>query len=211
MEFERIMCPYCNQYVDVVINSSYEQNVTCNHCNEIFTIVKKQNNSYENFSDLNKNIKFYNIHFYNFFNIYLYNLIEKIIGIFLIILGGYIILYFLDQFLNIGIALIVIGISFFFLTYKIKKQQVSLIKRIIISEKITFIFSIWIFISLIITEPSDFRLFLVTMMVGFLVIKEITKSQVSEDMDKRMKIFVMSFFLAFLMIVAEEIAIFLSN
>jgi hypothetical protein len=211
MEFERIMCPYCNQYINITLNSSDEQNIKCENCNEIFTIISNQNNSYENITDLNNKIKFYNIHFYNFFNIYLYNLIEKIIGISFFILGVYIILNFLNQFLNIGIALIIIGLSFFFLTSEIIEPQESLIKRIIISEKITFMFSIWVFISLIITDQSDFRMFIVTMMVGFLVIKEITKSQVSDNTDKRMKIFVMSFFLAFLMIVAEEIAIFLSN
>ena len=148
---------------------------------------------------------------FQFFKLYVNNLFEKIIGIISIMIGTYLILNFRGQIINLGLGLILIGISFLLLTLKIVKPQKNITIRLLESDRIPFFFSLWIFISLIITYQSDFRLLIVIIMIGFLIIKEITKSYVSKELNKKMKIFLLAFFSSYLLIVIEKVAAFLSQ
>jgi hypothetical protein len=146
-----------------------------------------------------------------FIRIYKYDLVTKIIALLIILSGAYYLLNFLNEYIKFGITFIMIGLSLFLFSEELKNQQKNLIIRIINSEKITLMFSLWIIISLIVTFQSDLRLFLVAIIIGFLVIKEITSSNVTDKINTRMKFFVIAFFLIYLLIIAEEIAVFLGQ
>ena len=213
----KITCPYCKNIIDITINSSKEQNIKCYICNETFTILQYENKKSTTTDSLkviksNTNNIDTNYESYQFpllkiqpFNLYVHDMITKIIGLLFIISGSYILVTYLDQNPNVGVALIIIGISFFFLNLDIKFQQKSLIMRIIYSEKISIIFMLWIFISVLLTYDFDFGSFILSIIIGFLVIKELTRYYITDKLDKKMKIFIIAFFLIYIMIMGDKI------
>jgi hypothetical protein len=223
MSTEIFTCPNCENKIKINPKLTKEQNIKCQKCGGIFSLSADGNNNNEQLdkSEIQNHINHLKKqnhetskkYIWNFFplNLQLYNLISIVIGILFIAIGSCLLFYFLNQILNLGIALIIIGVSFIFFTSEIKKPQKNMVKKIIISEKITIIFTIWIFISILITGLSDFRLFLVAIIIGFLVLKEIASSDITENLDKKMKIFIIIFFLVYLMMVGNTIISFLSE
>ena len=217
MKNEKITCPYCKK--DIIIKSGFniERTITCPNCNGRFILFEKEKKIEEIIdSEIDKSkirenklpkIKLLKI---ESLKIYIHELLGKFIGIILISLGVFLLINFLNNYINYGISLIIIGISFIFLISDIKNPKKNIILNMIKSEKITILFTIWILISLQSINQSDFRLLLVILMIGFLIIKETTRSIITENLEKKMKIFVIVFFLTYLMIIGEKLAIFIS-
>jgi predicted Zn finger-like uncharacterized protein len=219
MKSEEIICPICQNSINIKKIDLKGQNVKCPKCNSIFQIFGNSSNESTNVVEVNKlsenNNKSVINQALNFqiFNLYVYieKLIPIIFGIILIAIGAYISLYLSEKYISVGLAFIIIGISVLFLTSEIIQSQERPIIRFIKSEKIIILFTIWIIISILITLKSDFKIFLIVVIIGFMIIKELTKSTSSEKINKRMKIFMIAMLLTYLMLVVEEIATYLSS
>ena len=224
MELDNIKCPYCKNDITVKPNNISKNIIKCPKCDGILYIsdLKKAKPIEDvNLNEIKNHNKTKNEEYLlsknhlietKYFKIYQHEIISKLIGIIIIALGLYLLIALFYQNPKIGMALILIGISFFFLISETKKNhEKSIIYKLIKSERITIMFSIWIFISLLISNNLDFRLFLIIVIIGFLVLKEISTSIITQELNKRMKIFVISFLVVYFMLVIEKVASFLSR
>ena len=122
-------------------------------------------------------------------------------GLILIILGSTLLYMSMFQNLRLGITLMIIGtFSFFFISEKKRPKNCLLI-----SEKITIISAVWFLISLLITNNLDITSFLLLIFIGFLVLKELAKSYITDALDMKMKIVVLAFFAVYTMLIINTI------
>jgi len=129
------------------------------------------------------------------------NMIALSGGLILIISGSTLLYMSMFQNLRLGITLMIIGtFSFFFISEKKRPRNCLLI-----SEKITIISAIWFLISLLITNNLDITSFLLLIFIGFLVLKELAKSYITDALDMKMKIVVLAFFTVYTMLIINTI------
>jgi len=114
-------------------------------------------------------------------------IISIVIGSIFFLIGGLALYNSLIEHLRIGITFSFIGGFFIFLISDKKRIE----KRLLVSEKISIIFSVWIFISFILTTYADITIFFIVFFIGFLIIKELLKSTIPENVDFKLKIIVL--------------------
>jgi len=79
----------------------------------------------------------------------------------------------------------------------------------LISEKITIFIAIWIILSLFITGDMDLEIFFVLVLIGFIVIKELTDRFTASRFKIKMNALISVFMIVFIVIVGRRIINFL--
>jgi hypothetical protein len=132
-------------------------------------------------------------------------ILVKTIGILFIIGGFLVVFHTIPGTQKLGIILALLGIIFtFFIS----------IKRPLMNDNNLFIalaLSIWIIASYFITFQGDSQLLFILIFIGFLIITELSQEYISKNFQKRLNILLFIFFMVFLFIIAEKIAIILHS
>jgi len=123
----------------------------------------------------------------------------KTIGILFIIGGLFIISNIIPGTQKLGIILALVGVIFtFFIS----------IKHPLMNDNDLFIalaLNIWIIASYFITFQADSEMLFILILVGFLIITELSQEYISKNFQKRLNILLFFLFLVFLLIIAEKI------
>jgi len=129
----------------------------------------------------------------------------KAIGIIFIIGGTLVISHIIGGTQKLGIILILIGVIFtFFIS----------IKKPLMNDKDLYIalaLSIWIIASYFITFQADSEVFFILILLGFLIITELSQEYITKNFQKRLNILLFFFLMVFLLIIAEKILIILRS
>jgi hypothetical protein len=129
----------------------------------------------------------------------------KAIGIIFIIGGILVISHIIGGTQKLGIILALVGVIFtFFIS----------IKKPLINDKDLYIalaLSIWIIASYFITFQADSEVFFILILLGFLIITELSQEYITKNFQKRLNILLFFFLMVFLLIIAEKIAIILRS
>ncbi len=116
--------------------------------------------------------------------------------------------------IKIGFALILIGLFLIWLIYEKKpskdttyteRKLDSKKKRLLMSEKITMVLSIWILLLIFITYTTSLEILFILMFIGTLVTKELTDEFTAPNLKKRLNIFIIIFLIAFIAIISQKI------
>jgi hypothetical protein len=75
----------------------------------------------------------------------------------------------------------------------------------LLSEKITFIISVWILLVLVITGDANLEIFFILIFIGVLIVRELSDIFTTEDLKGRMNLFIYVFILIFIAIVGNKI------
>lgn len=75
----------------------------------------------------------------------------------------------------------------------------------------TVAFSIWIIVSFIITIQADSEILFIFILIGFLIIQELSQEQLTQLFQKRLNILLVIFVIVFIVIVADKIQIILTS
>jgi hypothetical protein len=79
----------------------------------------------------------------------------------------------------------------------------------IISEKITLAISVWMIFILFITGNASLEIFFILIIIGFIIIKELTDHLTTNIFKKKMNAFIFVFMIAFLFLVGKRLIEFL--
>ncbi len=77
----------------------------------------------------------------------------------------------------------------------------------LLSEKLTFVMILLIIIFLVISGDSELEVFVVLILIGVLIIRELTESFAPNDLKDRMNFFIYTGLIIFVVIVARKIII----
>jgi len=75
----------------------------------------------------------------------------------------------------------------------------------LLSEKITLIISIWILFIFIITDDTNLEIFLILIIIGILIIRELTEKFSSINLKERLNIIIYFFLIIFIVFVGKRI------
>jgi hypothetical protein len=75
----------------------------------------------------------------------------------------------------------------------------------LISEKITLLISIWMVLVLFITGDSELEVFFILIILGFIVIKELTAHLTNSKIKFKMNVFILIFMSVFIILVINRI------
>ena len=127
---------------------------------------------------------------------------SRIIGIILLIVG--IIFLYNPTLLNIkiGATSILIGLFMIFLmTGETTTKGIS-------DAQITLVISVWMLVMFLITGMSgtaNLEIFFILVLIGFLIVKEITYEFTAAHLKNRMNVFIFLFLIAFIVLIAKKI------
>jgi len=118
--------------------------------------------------------------------------------------------------IKIGFALVLIGLFLIWLIYEKKpspskgttyteRKLDSKKKRLLMSEKITMVLSIWVLLLIFITYTTSLEIFFILIFIGTLVTKELTDEFTAPNLKKRLNIFIIIFLIAFIAIISQKI------
>ncbi len=130
---------------------------------------------------------------------------NTLIGILLIIVGIVFLLNFINLNIKIGSSLILIGIMvimFFNINEKTLTKTYS-------GQQIFIIFTIWLFLSLIITYNIDADVFLIVVILGILTLREFLFGSVGPRLEKRLHLLFYSLLVVFILVIVQRIIIIL--
>lgn len=124
-----------------------------------------------------------------------------LIGVLLIVVGVIFLLNFSNLNIKIGASIIFIGvliIMFFNISEKTLKKTFT-------GQEIFFIFTCWLFLSLMITYNIDADIFFIIVILGTLAIREFVFGSVPGLLEKRMNVLFYGLLLLFIPIVLQRI------
>ena len=75
----------------------------------------------------------------------------------------------------------------------------------LMSEKITLFVAVWIILALFITGDAELEIFFVLILIGFIVIKELTDRFTTVHLRHKMNIFIFVFIIVFIVLVGKKI------
>ena len=75
----------------------------------------------------------------------------------------------------------------------------------------TVAFSIWIIVSFFITIQADIEIFFIFILLGFLIIQELSQDKLTQRFQKRLNVLLVIFIMVFIVIVADKIQIILTS
>ena len=75
----------------------------------------------------------------------------------------------------------------------------------LISEKITFSISLWIVLTLLLTGNENLELFFVLILIGILIIRELSNIFITPNIKDRLNLFIYIFIVIFIIIVGKKI------
>jgi len=132
-------------------------------------------------------------------------LFVKEIGIIFMIGGILVVSHIIPGTQKLGISLALVGVIFTFFI-SIKKPLMNN------NDLFTALaLSIWIIASYFIAFQADSEVLFILILVGFLIIKELSQEYISKNLQKRLNILLFFFFMVFLLIIAEKIALILRS
>jgi len=76
---------------------------------------------------------------------------------------------------------------------------------LLISEKITFSISLWIVLTLLLTGNENLELFFVLILIGILIIRELSNIFITPNIKDRLNLFIYIFIVIFIIIVGKKI------
>jgi hypothetical protein len=76
---------------------------------------------------------------------------------------------------------------------------------VLLSEKITLVFIVWILVILFLTGDENLEIFFVLLFIGILVIRELTDIFIPGDLKDRMNMFIYIFVIIFIVIVGKKV------
>ena len=138
------------------------------------------------------------LHDFSFDALYYSN---TLIGILLIIVGVIFLLNFTNLNIKIGASLILIGILLIMI-FNINEKTIN---KTLTGPEVFFIFTIWLFISLLITYNIDADIFLIVVILGIITLREFLFGSVSPRLEKRMHVLFYGLLIFFILIVAQRI------
>jgi hypothetical protein len=124
---------------------------------------------------------------------------SKIIGILLIIIGVGFFSNFSIFYIKIGVTSFLIGL---FLIILIKDGNTA---NYVIDLQMVLILAIWIWIAYFVTINFNLEIFFILILIGILVINEITNEFTTVHFKKRINIFVFVFLIIFMVIIVRNI------
>ena len=206
-ENDLLLCPQCNHRISLdakqrdLLHSDFLQEITirCPKCGNSYVIIqntpksskKTDDESKKDKEEIKKNILLRVPPF----------ILAFVVGGFFIICGG--IFLFLSLIDNLRIGATFLGIGGLCIALITERNRVR--KGLLPSERIVIILSLWLFISYLITMYIDITLFLIIFYAGLLIIKEFYKSSIPNNIEFKIKIVVLGFFTAYLMLVVNSI------
>jgi len=101
--------------------------------------------------------------------------------------------------IKIGFMLIIIGILIIFIT------KGKLISKNVRDVQITIVAIAWILLMFFITNISDLEIFFILILIGLLLLKEITDDIISLYLKKRMNVLISAFVIGFIAIMGKTI------
>lgn len=126
---------------------------------------------------------------------------NTLIGILLIIVGVIFLLNLTNLNIKIGASLIFIG----FLLIIFLSTNEKTIKKSVDGQEIFIIFTIWLFIGLMITYNIDADIFLIVVILGILTLREILFGSVSSRLEKRLHLLFYSLLIIFIIIIVQRV------
>ena len=75
----------------------------------------------------------------------------------------------------------------------------------LITEKIILFMSIWISVSLLVTNEAQFEIFLILILIGFVIIKELTSPFIVGKIKFKLNLFILVFLLVFCLVIFNRI------
>jgi hypothetical protein len=124
-----------------------------------------------------------------------------LIGILLIVVGVIFLLNQTNLNLKIGASLILIGVLLI-LVFNINEKT---FKKSYTGPQIFFIFTIWLFISLLITYNIDADIFLIVAILGIITLREFVFGYVAPRLEKRLSLVFYGLLLVFILIIAQRV------
>ena len=79
----------------------------------------------------------------------------------------------------------------------------------LITEKIILFMSLWITVALIITTDAQFEIFLIFVLIGFVIIKEITNPFIVGKIKLKLNVFILCFLFIFSIVIINRIIVYL--
>ena len=81
----------------------------------------------------------------------------------------------------------------------------------LITEKIILFMSLWISVSLLITTESQFEIFLILILIGFVIIKEITNPFIVGKIKFKLNLFILIFLIMFILVIFNRIIVYVTD
>lgn len=126
---------------------------------------------------------------------------NTLIGVLLIFVGVIFLLNFTNLNIKIGASLIFIG---FLLIMFLNINEKTMIKSLT-GQEVFIIFTIWLFICLMITYNIDADIFLIVVILGILTLREFLFGSVSPRLEKRLHLLFYSLLIIFIIFIAQRI------
>ena len=123
------------------------------------------------------------------------------IGILIIVVGAIFLLNFKNLNIKIGVSLIFIGfllIMFFNVNEKTIEKSFS-------GQEIFFLFTCWLFLSLMITYNVDADIFFIMIILGIIIMRELLFESVPGRLEKRMNLVFYGLVILFIFIILQRI------
>lgn len=229
--FVLIKCPKCKEFIDFYLAPGEKINITCQKCKTKGfykypeTEEKVDTHRIHGIKEITKKISAKNLEIEKKdtkiqrkrYSIKHPSVRSKIVGIPLIIIG---LVFLIDPNafnLRISFTFILIGyFMVFIINEKDKLEKKSKLKnkskidyfkknKLLISEKITIIISVWIILLFFIIEEAALDTFFVLIFIGILVIKELTDEFISSYQKKTMNILIFIFLIIYIVTITQRI------
>lgn len=206
---DSFLCPHCQHLIDLkekhihLLDSEFIQEIIikCPNCGSSYHLGRNNNKKAQLTEQEQQKEEMESQSSDNF----LYKIPPYILSILfgsIFILFGILMLYnSLIENLKIGITFIGVGGIFIYLISEKKRVR----KKLLISEKVTMIFSFWLILCFIITYYTDITIFFIVFFIGFLVIKQMIESNLTEVLEFKLKIIVLAFFAGYMMLIINTV------
>jgi len=126
---------------------------------------------------------------------------NTLVGILLIIVGIIFLFNLTNLNIKIGTSLILIGIMLI-MFFNIHEQT---IKKSYTGKEVFIIFTLWLFVSLLITYNIDADIFLIIVILGIIVLREFLSGSVCPRLEKRLNMLFYGLLILFILIIGKRI------
>ena len=214
IEEKTIMCPYCNTIITIEYEPPQKIEINCPVCgNKGIATFKDEKKTFDKVvTPLPKNPSFVR---------------SNIINLILITIGAVLLLNPTIPNIKISFTLILIGLILMFILpeekpskiLKIRTNKTSSLKTHnktvfkknnkhivpLISNTITLALLIWIVFLFFITNDTEIEVFFVLILIGMLIVRELTDELTTVRLKHRIDGFILIFLLAFILMIGEKI------
>jgi len=126
---------------------------------------------------------------------------HTLIGILLLFVGIVFLFNLTNLNIKIGTSLILIGVMLILL-FNVNEKTIN---KTYTGQETFIIFSLWLFISLLLTYNIDAKIFLIIVILGILVLREFLAGSVSPLLEKRLNLLFYGLLIFFIVIISNKI------